>query len=157
MLNVRESSGVTLVALVTIIIVMLILASIVTYTGINSIKESEDYKLEADLEIVQHAVLEQYIRYTQTKSTNELIGEIDNETAKSVAQDMGITLIQIPENISNNPEYNYYKLSPSHLNKIGISSSKHTYIVNYATGEVMNESVHKLSTDKPLYIKAVTE
>ena len=52
---------------------------------------------------------------------------------------MGIELIQIPSNYAEDLT-SYYQLSTLQLKQMGIEDSKYTYIVNYLTGEVINQT-----------------
>ena len=52
----RKENGVTLIGLVVTIIVLIILASIGTYTGLNSVKEAKFTKFRTNLEIMQAQV-----------------------------------------------------------------------------------------------------
>ena len=65
-------NGITLTALAISIIVIIILASVTAYTAKDEITESKDSKAKAELEMVQHAVLEQYTKYKTTKNADEL-------------------------------------------------------------------------------------
>ncbi len=53
----------------------------------------------------------------------------------------------------------YYRLTPTDLEKLKIESdddTKYTYIVNYSTGEVYNETKQKTSLGKTLYYAGKT-
>ena len=55
-----KQNGITLVALVITIIVMLILAGVATYSGIEAIENTKYTKFMAELKIMQTYVNEQY-------------------------------------------------------------------------------------------------
>lgn len=148
-----NNKGVTIVSLTVIIIILLILASIGVNIGIKNIKSVQDSKLTAELQMVQHAILEQYSKYKTTKDVVYLVGnKITNEEVNKVANELGINLVQIPETYSNTE---YYKLDKASLVAIGIQDSTDEYIINYITGEVMNIT-KKLSDNTPLYITATS-
>ena len=148
----KNNKGITLIALTVMVIVIIIIASVTVYSGINSVKNSKDKKYEAELGTIQHAVLENYSKYLSTKdlpkegTTNYLVG----------------TKILKANDYDSNPSVEesecYYRLKEADLNKIGIVSTVEsdieadTYIVNYATGEVMNETQ---ATERALYVYAV--
>ena len=52
----KNNKGITLVALVITIVVILILASVATYSGIDAIKSSEFTRFSAELKIMQTQV-----------------------------------------------------------------------------------------------------
>ena len=147
----KDENGITLIALMITIILMLILASITISSGISEIRNSRDKKELAELRIVNHAVYEMYVKYTKNPSTVTLIGEkITTEQMQAVADEMGITLISIPDSYNENIRA-YYRLTPDNLEKIGIYDSEDTYIVNYVTGEVINETRKQTRNGELLY------
>ncbi len=152
MLHLKQEKAVTIVALVVIVILLMILAGVSITAGISQIGAVKDSKLIAELEMVQHAILEQYTKYKVTKDSVYLVGnKITNEEALSVANELGITLVNIPTTYFNK---DYYRLDKASLTAIGIQDSKDEYIINYISGEVMNITVKKTSNNNPLYIKA---
>lgn len=147
----KEEKGISLIALIITVIVMLIIAAITIYAGTDEIRNSKEKQAIAELGMVNHAVYERYIQYTKTKNTAILIGTgITKAEAQSLASQMGVTLIEIPSSY-NEVESAYYRLNPTDLVKIGIHDSKDTYIVNYVTGEVMNETKKTTQAGKVLY------
>lgn len=139
-----NEKGITLVALVITIIVLLIIISItVSFSG-NQIKEAKNKKIAAELEMVEHALLE-------TKTKLEYTGEdfpgkaVQQEVLDNLTDEMGISTLQ-DNNISN-----YYLLEEEDLNKIGIDNSESKYIVNYKTGEVLNKDLPVDGYGNPSY------
>ncbi len=148
MKNYSNQKGVTLVALAVTMIVLVIIAGVGISTGISGHKKSNDAKLVTELEMVQHAVLEQYVKYKATKDEDCLIGsEVPKETIYKMANELGVML--------DKPSDTYYKLNKSDLAKIGIvEQGEDEYIVNYASGETINATRKKLSNGDPLYVSA---
>ncbi len=164
----KNNKGITLIALSVMIIVLIIIASVVTYSGISVLRDSKTKKIETELQTVQHAVLENYSKYLSTKdlpaeggTPEYIIGtKISFSTAKSIADKMGVTLKvnNYDGGTSTDETQFYYRLQEAQLREIGVTSAIEldedvdTYIVNYATGEVMNET----QADKMvLYVYAV--
>ncbi len=148
----REEKGITIVSLVITFIVLLIISAIginMSIVGINSVK---DAKLTGELQMVQHAVLEQYTKYKTTRNSVYLVGtKITKEETLDLANEMGVTLVNIPDSYSNK---DYYKLDKTSLESIGVQDSTDEYVVNYISGEVMNITVKKTNSNSPLYTKA---
>lgn len=146
---IKNENGITLVSLVITIIILLILATISIDWGKTSLTQSEDNKLQAELEMVHHAVLETYTKHkTQAQVIKQdlpgnIIADINNESG-------------IPNDIKQNMTGIYYKLSEKdQFKKIGMKNVKDTYIVNYETGEVVN--ITSTKSDKTvLYIAGVS-
>lgn len=164
----KSNKGVTLIILTVMIIVIIIIASITIYSGTNVIKESKEKKLQTELETVQHAVLENYSKYLVTKdlpseggTAEYIIGtKITYAEAKNVANKMGVDLKvnnYDSASLTDNTQF-YYRLGEEQLKQIGVENLVEDgieidkYIVNYATGEVMNESK---ADEKVLYVYAV--
>lgn len=152
MYKIKTQKGITLVSLIITIIILLIISSIGINFGINGINSTKDSKLEAELNMVQHAILEQYTKYKTTKDMVYLVGnKVSEEQLRQITEELEITLVNIPDTYSNK---DYYKLDKASLNKIGIRETNNEYIVNYISGEVINITKKILSDNSPLYTKA---
>ena len=64
----KKSKGITLIALITTIIVILILASVATYSGIGIIEQAKLTSFTTELKIMQAEVNELYQKYKDNKS-----------------------------------------------------------------------------------------
>ena len=162
MINTKDNKGITLVALIITVVVLSIIAGVSIYIGSNDIQNSKDHIAIAELEEVKHMVGEAYLLYKKTNNINYLHSSSTVSTTEinSIAEELGVMLVTIPAN-PNTPgttaydqyelEIKYYRLTPTDLTNIGVENSDDTYIVNYITGEVINETKMKTSTDEPLY------
>lgn len=148
----KNEKGITLVALAVMIIVMLIIMSVTTYSGISSVKESSKKKLTSELEIVQHAVLEVYTKYQIFNDISYLVGD-KIQNVNDIPAEYKNSLKEKNTAFSSNSrtEDSYYKLDENKLKDIGIEESNYEYIVCYKTGEVMNITVKKTSNGELLY------
>lgn len=151
MRKMKEKKGITLVTLVITVIIMLILTGITIYLGVDEIEQARERQLLTEVEMVSHAVYEAYVGYQKTKNETYLVGEIiSKEVANILANEMGVILVSIPSDYAE-VEKAYYRLTPADLEKIGIQKSEDNYIVNYASGEVMNETQKMTQSGKALY------
>lgn len=157
-INLKNEKGITLIALVVTILVLLILAAITINVGKQNIKDAREDTLLSELGMVQNAVLQ---RKTKVEITYEAYpgDKVDIATVNSIIAE--INSQQIGENIklkdnSVGKENNYYLLTASNngLNNLGITKSENEYIVNYETGEVINFTTKVTESGKPLYIYA---
>ena len=156
---IRKTIGITLIALVVTIVVLLILAGITINIGTQSIKDSREDALLSELGMVQNAVLQRKTKADLT--TNEAYpgDKIDIATVNSVIAEINSQQteedIELKDN-SEGKENNYYLLTTSNngLNNLGITKSENEYIVNYETGEVINSTTKVTESGKPLYIYA---
>ncbi len=147
----KNSKGITLSGLAITIIVLTILATVGATVGITNVREAKDAKLDTELEMVQHAILEQYVKFETTKDVVYLVGnKLEKSEVDQIAQELDITLVEIPDTYENK---DYYKLDKASLKEIGIQNTDDEYIVNYISGEVINITSKK-NDNKPLYTKA---
>lgn len=148
----KNSKGITIISLAITVIVLLIISTIGISVGIDGIKSVNDSKLTSELQMVQHAVLEQYTKYKTTQDTVYLVGnKVTTEEVTNIAQELGITLVTIPDTYLNK---DYYRLDKASLREIGIQDTNDEYIINYISGEVINITQKRLSNNNPLYTKA---
>lgn len=150
--NMKKKDGITIVALVITIVVLLIMSGIGINIGMESMKSVQDSKLVSELEMVQHAILEQYIKYKTTKDESHLLGlKMEITAVKQIANEIGVNLVEIPETQNNS---DYYRLDKASLIELGITKTNDEYIINYISGEVINITQKKTSKHIPLYVKS---
>ena len=68
-MKIKSELGVTLIALVTTIIIMIILAGITINIGSENITRSADNRMKSELGIVQHAILQRKTKIELTRET----------------------------------------------------------------------------------------
>lgn len=151
-MNIRKNKGITLVALTITIIILLIISGISISGTIRGVKETDDSTKISELTIVQHAVLE---RYTKSKYTKETLPgtEVDISEVQKIVN-------EINSNSTDNITLKgteYKRLSIEDLENLGITDEEDSYIVNYNTGEVMNESTKVTESGRALYIYSKVE
>lgn len=155
MLQLKSTKGITLTLLAITVVVMTIIAGIIVYNGVSDIQQAKENKALSEIQMVQHAVFEAYTKYSKTKDVTFLAGEKAEESeVAELASTLGVTLVTIPENYDEITR-GYYRLTPLNLEKIGIYGSEDIYIVNYLTGEVINETLQKTRNGKPLYVYSI--
>ena len=156
---INKEKGITLLALVVTIIMLIILASTIVNIGQNEIKESEENAKLSELGIVQNAILQ---RKTKADLTDE---DYPGETIIEANINLEKTIEEMNDHRASGEEEiikkdddnsNYYFLSTENggLEELGITNSEDAYIVNYETGEVINYTTKLTGTGKPLYIYA---
>lgn len=153
-MRIKSEKAITIIALVITIIVLLILAGVTINGTMTGIEETQRNKLLSELDIVQHAVLERYTKYSLTKDLELLTLNKEDVQIDGKPQIEGIEIEWQVESPTNDDE-KYYKLTQDELKQLGIKDVKDTYIVNYKTGEVFNETVKKTDNGTILYKYAV--
>lgn len=150
MRKIKSENGITMMVLVVTIIVLSIIASIVIQYSINGGEYSKEKQLLSDLEIVQHAVYEQYEQYRTTGDESFIVGsKANNPNDGRITWEDNNAYWSTSER-----DKQYYVLTPEDLKQLGIDNSKNTYIVNYYTGECYNSTVRTTpENNKVLYKK----
>ena len=164
MKNLRENKGITLIALIVTIVVLLIIAGISINMGITGVDQAGENKLITELEKVQHAVTERYTKYKLTKDTSLIVGtKVDNlptiptPTGETKAPTWKVFQVTSGATVSTHPERKYYRLSQSDLQNLGLTGSENgsSYIVNYYSGEIFDENKKQTSKGTVLYKTAM--
>ena len=162
--KINSEKGITLVALVITIIVLIILAGI----GIGelsgnrgSIDQTKNTMILAELDKVQQVVIENYIKFKQLGNETVLFGSKlssadyteANNKLKALNGNKGL-LMGFDENEIT--EKCYYKINKTDLEKMGLENihNNDEYVVNYSTGEVFNITQEKTVNNEILYIYA---
>ena len=162
----KNQKGITLIALVVTIIVILIIASVSIYTGTSAIQDSKDQANISEIKMLKQVILETYTKYMTTKDVNiikgepiyyadvqEVVNDINNDSDEIVTLKMfNYDSIYFSSEI---PIY-YFILNQDDLKQMGVTTSNNNiYIVNYYTGEVINKTVKVTDNGIPLYTYAV--
>lgn len=166
----KNNKGITLIALTITIIVLLIIASVGTYSGIDALLNAREEAQTAELDMLQHVILENYSKYLVTHNLDKyIIGEpktysyvkgIINEINNELEDGKKISLKSSDYDSETDTEdkklKQYYLLKTAHLQSMSIDKvNSEEYIVNYKTGEVINVNAKITKTGKPLYVYAV--
>ncbi len=164
-MNKRKNKGITIISLTITIILLLIIASITVSIGMNSLKDSKENLKLSELNMVQQAVLENYTKYKTTNNDIYILGNqvsySDMQTLISEINSKNTTGENITLKVSDytsgalDISIYYYELSQEDLEKMGISDTDETYIVNFSTGEVINKTLKVTGSGKPLYTHAM--
>lgn len=160
MKNFRENKGITLIALIITIIVLLIIAGISISGGIDGIDKAHENRLMSDLEKVQHAITERYTKFELTKDTSVIVGtKVDLSSLTDVPESINWKVFQVTQasETSTHPERKYYRLGKSDLENLGLTGEhkSSSYIVNYYSGEVYDETERQTTSGTVLYKSAI--
>lgn len=156
---VKSQKGITLMALVITIIVLLIIAGIGIGEIIGNsgdINQTEDALSLSELNKIQQAVIETYLKYKQLNNESILIGtpeeyNIAEGYLSEIKPDESLKVDNL-----NDVEYKYYRLTKENLEQLGLENihNDDNYIVNYSTGEVFNITQKKTKKNEALYVYA---
>ena len=167
---IKDNQGVTIVVLVVAVVLLLILAGVGLNLSFSSIAQVKDSKLKTELGIVRQAVTEQYWKASSVGKTEISTGdrivsfwvgnlitnfsEIDlpNKNTVKLTEESEAFFSKVDDYAPVYQEDYYYRLTPNQLKEIGINEAEATYVVNYATGEVYNETQKKDSKSQLLYL-----
>lgn len=175
----RDSKGITIIALIITIIIMIILATISIKYGFKSINSTQDSVIESGLETVQQALIQQHTKantiekndkdadFSNTSDKYYIGTPQDKDEIKRLLENYGVKSDSNKFNLLNfdytKDDYNstknddiYYKLESSDLEKLGIDDAKgREYLVNYSTGEVWDLTNIKYNNGNYAYINGI--
>ena len=164
--NKINESGVTLMVLVVTVIILSILTGVSIYMGTTSIQDISDKQDMSVLNMVQEIVIAQYTKTQYLSQTEWKLSEhstqppsyfgeciLTQERYIKLPNDNSSMFPSASQYVTNmstaSATYDdcYYRLDENVLKNLGITDSTeddkdlHTYIVNYKTGEVYDETM----------------
>ena len=163
----RREKGITLIALMITIIVLLIILgiSIGAKDAIKGeINNSKDDAIKSQLAGIQQAVLENYVKYRQTGNESSLVGEelswseantYLSDISTESSTELSLKEINYDQLTDVDAQKKYYELDSTELKNLGLEEDEDTYIVNYETGEVFNITKKVTNHNEALYIYVV--
>ena len=166
----KNNRGITLIALAITIIVITIIASVGTYSGVQALRDSKENAQLSEVGMGQQAVLQNYTKYKTTGNDEYLVGtaitnydevtNVINELNSKSSETINLKLdysyyYYAGHGGMDGNQYYYYELNAEDLKKLGITQEEDVFIVNYATGEVINKTLLVTRTGKTLYAYAV--
>lgn len=80
MIKLKSNNGVTLAVLIITILVMVIILAITLDVSIDTVDSTIDSQDKSELLIVQHAIQERYVEYSESKDATVLVGQKDSAT-----------------------------------------------------------------------------
>ena len=161
MLN--KEKGITLIALIVTIVVLIILAGITITGAIQGGEQANNNKQITDLDKIHHAITERDTKYKLTKDESLLIGTVvktNNIDVSGLSQAETIVWKMVDFEGVTDPEREYYRVTGQDLVDLGLTSdptTKTVYVVNYFTGEAYNETQKKTEDGKLLYVTSTTD
>ena len=130
----KDNKGITLIALIVTIVLMLILTSVTTYTGINTYKETQVNKFVTQMQLLQAKVDE----LVETKTIEEL-NSIDLDTVTTSQETNAITTAFNQGEITT-ADTNKYKVFTKEkvLEILDVEDVDSNIIVNFETREILS-------------------
>lgn len=139
----KNQNGVTLISLVVTIILMVILASVVTFGGIDSISSAKRTTFISELEIIQAKVNS---IHEQRKASKQ-----DKEYYDSIGQNVSVLGTKLSEILGGSSQDGFKYFSKNDLKNIDIENVNQNVIINFDTREVI--SVDGIEQDGKKYYK----
>ena len=125
----RENKGITLIALIITIVVLLILASIATYSGIGIIRQSKLNKFTTEMKLMQTEVNELYDRYSRGETDLVNLGkELDGQADKVFTSGAS--------GITDKTGYRYY--DQEIIQSLGIDGVEEEFFINVQKRSVVS-------------------
>ena len=125
----RENKGITLIALIITIVVLLILASIATYSGVGIIRQSKLNRFTTEMKVMQTEVNDLYDRYSSGETDLVNLGkELDNQADKVFTSGAS--------GITDKTGYRYYDQET--IQSLGIDGVEEEFFVNVQKRSVVS-------------------
>ena len=125
----RENKGITLIALIITIVVLLILASIATYSGVGIIRQSKLNRFTTEMKVMQTEVNDLYDRYSSGETDLVNLGkELDSQADKVFTSGAS--------GITDKTGYRYYDQET--IQSLGIDGVEEEFFVNVQKRSVVS-------------------
>ena len=149
--KIGNSKGITLIALVITIIVLLILASVATYSGIDVIRSSKFTAFTTEMKIMQTEVNNLYNQWKNgeiaiDETTGNITNTADNSTigkdltSNSDVEDQAnyvlVEVLSLGDNLSSLTGYKYFDQET--IQNLGIEAVKGEFFINIKTRNVVS-------------------
>ena len=135
--NIANSKGVTLIALVITVIVLLILASIATYSGMDIIESSKLNTFTAEMKIMQTQVNSLYDKWQRGEVDINTLGEsLDYNPENPEVSEQANKVLKDELFIDDISGYRYYNKET--IQDLGIEGVKQEFFINVEQREVVS-------------------
>lgn len=138
----KNCKGITLIALVVTIIVLVILASVGTEVGLKVIEDSKYYNGISEMKLMQSKINEIYEDYKDSDAESKAVIESKGESIDSIRRKANMAYLSVSKNKKNNEnigtigDYRYYK-SDYITEELDLDGISRDFIVNIKTRTVM--------------------
>lgn len=159
MQKIKEEKGITLAILIVTVIVLLIVVGVTMDMGFDAADSAEDSNKKSELQMVGQATISEYtkaIKLNYIKEDDTIPANFIGEVITGKADDLLPTLPSGAWALSQSEAVgykSYFRLTPEELDKLNISNTTDTYVINYYTGEVYNETQELADDGSVLYLK----
>lgn len=129
----KENKGITLVALIITVILMLILVSVTTYTGINSYKQSKVTRFVTEMQLLQ-AKVDDLVKTNTVEELNRIGTEITTDEQKN-----SINYAYNNQEVTTNDITKYRFIAKENiLNVLDVEDAQNDIMVNFETREIVS-------------------
>ncbi len=149
----NKKHGVTMINLVITILVIIILVTIVLSTGLRSISETQNTRIEMEIRNLKDAVANRMIKNEKNPEKYPLIGNKIDDLAEFLNYVDGLSdeeMEKVTKNLTSD-RLEYYRIVDSNAAAaLGVESvtNTHFYIVDYLTGNVFGcVDIEKMSNE----------
>ena len=127
-LEIGEARGITLISLIVTIVVLLILASIATYSGVGIIRQSKVNRFTTEMKVMQTEVNDLYDRYSNGEDVLNLGKKLDGQADKVFTSEAS--------GITEKTGYRYYDQET--IQSLGIDGVEKEFFVNVEKRSVVS-------------------
>lgn len=127
----KNEKGITLISLIVTIVIMLIIAGVATYSGMEAVQSSQKTAFISEMEMIQAKVNSIYEERKNNKEKIEYYNNIGQDI--SIIDETKLATL-FPEN--NFSGFKYF--NSNDLKKLDLYNINHEVLINYDTREVIN-------------------
>ena len=147
----QKNKGITLIALVIMVIIVLILASVGTTTGLSVIRQSKYNRAVGEMKIMQTKINEMYEEYKSGELNIDNLGTPISDVSSSIQSQINIaynSVYETNQKIGNIEEFKY--LSANDINNtLDVDGVEEDYIINIQTREAI--LINGIKNDGEMY------
>lgn len=127
----RDTKGITLISLIITIIVMLIIAGVATYSGIEAINTTKKTAFISEMEMIQAKVNTIYEKRKESTQQLQYYNEIGQDISK--VEESKLTTV-----LGETPKEGFRYFSKKDLKTLELENINQEVIINYDTREVIS-------------------
>jgi len=169
-MQMKNNKGITMMSLIITAIVLVLIAGISFKLGTDSIEQSKKYMQQSSVKIVATAVVQQKGKIDALKLGEVPVSETQpdcfigtpllnfssvsmnklNEEQKTFLRGKLVNVEEGSNTYKEGGHYDdlYYRVSGTDFEALGITNEGSTFIINYKTGEVYNETLQCVGNKK---------
>ena len=160
MQKIKEEKGITLAILIVTVIVLIIIVGVSLDMGFDNADSAKNSNAKAELQMIGQATITEYTKAMQLNYLvddgatipSNFVGEAITGQGENIIPALPAGAWALNQNEAVGYK-SYFRLTPEELDELYIENTADTYIINYYTGEVYNETKQLADDGSVLYLR----